>query len=529
MRPLPRHPLNVPLVALCAVVSLAVSRPGHADAPRPPAPPAPPPVTTSAPAPPLPPAPLATAPAPAPAPALSEPPQPLAPSAPPEPLPLADRDRVALAELAAELPSHGRAPAQIPPLDAPDSAWLALANQLSLAFSPSRTPKRAREAVLASTRPLAPAIRALVPTHQRYRALQLALRGAASAPLRATPIPETPYRLRFGKRAPEVVILRERLARERYIAAPPDAPRRDLFDKRLLKALQRWQRDRGLPYTSVVDPLTRTRLNDDHPHPVAPIMLALERWRDLELRHDDERAVIVHVNAFRLTAERDGATELAMPVVVGKPTPEDATPALSAALEAVITNPRWAVPARIVDEKLRPESGDDPARLEARGYDVDVQEDGRWRVRMRPGPDNPLGRIKFTLVGTNGVYLHDTPARGAFGKQDRSLSHGCVRVADAAALAAWILPEIENLPDALTPEVRSQGFRPATPLTVHLAYQTLSATADGVVVTHPDIYQRDPDALARLDPRPVVAALLRRRASGQPPSSPTGPPVRPGD
>jgi murein L,D-transpeptidase YcbB/YkuD len=444
-----------------------------------------------------------------------------APPAPTTPPPLEASDRAALAELAAELPLHGRPPASVPPIDAPDAAWLTLANQLSLIFSPSRTSKKAREAVLAQARPLTPALRALVPTHHRYRALQQALLVAARIPLRAIPIPETPYRLRVGKRAPEIVLLRERLARERYLVDIPDAPRRDLFDKRLLKALQRWQRDHGLPFTSVIDPLTRERLNADHPHPAASLMLALERWRDLELRHDHERAVIVHVNAFKLYAERDGVPALTMDVVVGKPTPEDATPALSAALEAVITNPRWAVPQRIVDERLRPEARDDPTRLEGAGYDVDILEDGRWRVRLGPGPDNPLGRVKFTLVGTSGVYLHDTPARAAFRKQDRSLSHGCVRIADAAALAAWILPEAADaLAAGLAPEARSQTFRPATPLTVHLVYQTVSAAPDGSVTTHVDIYQRDAEALATLDPRPVLTGLNRRRPS------PLAPPAR---
>ena len=515
MRPPPRprpHRLAAPRPVWVGVaVLLFVREPARAEAPLPDAPPAAPPGPSRPEAPP------------------TETPSvtPELVPAPPTQPPLDAADRSALAELASELPLHGRPPASIPPVDAPDAAWLSLANQLSLVFSPSRTSKKAREAVLNSLRPLAPALRALVPTHRRYRSLQQALLLAARVPLRASLIPETPYRLRVGKRAPEIVLLRERLARERYIEAAPDTPRRDFFDKRLLKALQRWQRDHGLPYTSVVDPLTRTRLNDDHPHPAAALMLALERWRDLDLRHDAPRTVLVHVNDFKLVAERDGVGELAMAVVVGKPTPEDATPALSAALEAVITNPRWAVPQRIVDEKLRPDSRDDPLRLSERGYDVDVLEDGRWRVRMGPGPENPLGRVKFTLVGTSGIYLHDTPVRAAFHKSDRSLSHGCVRVADAPALAAWVLPELGDLAAVLAPDVRSQSFRPSPPLTVHLAYQTISARPDGSVTAHPDIYQRDPEALAVIDPRPVLAALASRRASARAGSAPRplGPPA----
>ena len=68
-------------------------------------------------------------------------------------------------------------------------------------------------------------------------------------------------------------------------------------------------------------------------------------------------------------------------------------------------------------------------------------------------PDNPLGKLKFTLEGTNGIYLHDTSARHLFGKADRTLSHGCVRLSQPEALAKWLLPDRPfDLENALAPE-----------------------------------------------------------------------------
>jgi len=54
--------------------------------------------------------------------------------------------------------------------------------------------------------------------------------------------------------------------------------------------------------------------------------------------------------------------------------------------------------------------------------------------------DNMMGRIKFMMPNRPGIYLHDTPLKAAFRKQDRRLSSGvgCVRVEDAPRLARWL-------------------------------------------------------------------------------------------
>ncbi len=62
-----------------------------------------------------------------------------------------------------------------------------------------------------------------------------------------------------------------------------------------------------------------------------------------------------------------------------------------------------------------------------------------WPVRQRPGSDNALGRIKFNLPNDDDIYLHDTPKHKLFSRFDRALSHGCVRVENADALALYLL------------------------------------------------------------------------------------------
>jgi murein L,D-transpeptidase YcbB/YkuD len=68
-------------------------------------------------------------------------------------------------------------------------------------------------------------------------------------------------------------------------------------------------------------------------------------------------------------------------------------------------------------------------------------EQGALRLRQRPGPRNALGLVKFDFPNEQNVYMHDTPARQLFERTRRDFSHGCVRVEDPEALAAWVLQD----------------------------------------------------------------------------------------
>ncbi|PKN54547.1 MAG: hypothetical protein CVU56_25845, partial [Deltaproteobacteria bacterium HGW-Deltaproteobacteria-14] len=432
------------------------------------------------------------------------------------------RDRRALAALAAALPAHG-VPAAAPPADdADDVAWTALARRLLEVFAPRSLRAARRDALVARTRPLAPAIAAMVPRHRRYLALQRALvdaaRGAEHAPVI---VPRTPYTIRVGVTAPEVALLRERLLLEGYGDPNVTGRLRTYFDPRLKRALWAWEKDHGLPVTVVLDPLTRQRLNAPLPSQVAPIALALARWRELDLRDDGGRYVLVHLNDQRLMAETDGVADVAMDVIIGRPTEVDATPAVSAPLIAVVAHPDWRVPRRIVEESLQPRAAGVPEVLMDEGYEVEVTAAGEWRVRLPPGPSNPLGELKFILRGTAGVYLHDTNRRDLFQQPARALSHGCVRVASPRELAAWVLTERRPaLAEALDGPALVR-FDLDRPLAAHLVYQTLSVAPDGRLLSHRDVYGRDPEALATLDVSGVAEALrdAATPASSSPPAA----------
>jgi murein L,D-transpeptidase YcbB/YkuD len=170
--------------------------------------------------------------------------------------------------------------------------------------------------------------------------------------------------------------------------------------------------------------------------------------------------ILVNIPSFELVALQDGVPVLRSRVVVGKPAAS--TPELLSSMFAVQFNPAWTpTPSMIRNEGLH---------------------------YMPPGPQNPLGRMMFDLDNDEFIYLHDTNEKGLFNRAQRALSHGCVRVEQARALAAWSLGVSEQEIDAMV----SRGTTYSVPLPeiipVSLVYYTRFPDEGGQVASHPDIY-----------------------------------------
>lgn len=107
-----------------------------------------------------------------------------------------------------------------------------------------------------------------------------------------------------------------------------------------------------------------------------------------------------------------------------------------------------------------------------------------------PGPRNPLGQILFELDNDELIFLHDTNERALFDRPDRALSHGCVRVQRAHALAAWALKATE---DAITRTIATgatQTVPLSAPIPISLAYHTRFPEENGEARIYRDIYGR---------------------------------------
>jgi murein L,D-transpeptidase YcbB/YkuD len=99
------------------------------------------------------------------------------------------------------------------------------------------------------------------------------------------------------------------------------------------------------------------------------------------------------------------------------------------------------------------------------------------------------------------IYLHDTPSKNLFSKTVRTFSHGCIRLADPAALAIALLGTPENrwnreqLAKAIaSKKTYTERIRPPVP--VRTSYRTAWVNGANQLILRPDIYQLD-EALQR--------------------------------
>jgi murein L,D-transpeptidase YcbB/YkuD len=137
---------------------------------------------------------------------------------------------------------------------------------------------------------------------------------------------------------------------------------------------------------------------------------------------------------------------------------------------------------------------EDSPRLDPATVDWQAVADGTREVRVRrgPGPWNSMGAIKFMMPNDYGIYLHDTPDKSLFDKDDRWISNGCIRVEDAKRLSSWLFGDMPT-PTTGQPEERVDL---AEPVPVYITYLTAGADSRGAVF-RPDRYNRDPGVLAR--------------------------------
>jgi murein L,D-transpeptidase YcbB/YkuD len=101
----------------------------------------------------------------------------------------------------------------------------------------------------------------------------------------------------------------------------------------------------------------------------------------------------------------------------------------------------------------------------------------------------------------NNIYLHDTPAKSLFKRDDRALSHGCVRVEKARELAIKILDGDSNWDAQKIDEAMNSGeeknYSLKRKIPVYIVYFTALVDEHGHISFYDDVYKRD-EKLARV-------------------------------
>jgi L,D-transpeptidase YcbB len=148
-----------------------------------------------------------------------------------------------------------------------------------------------------------------------------------------------------------------------------------------------------------------------------------------------------------------------------------------------------------------------PAAARAKGY-VASSDGGVLRVRQLPGPGNALGQMKLVMPNPFTIYIHDTPTKALFDKDDRALSHGCIRTDKALDFAALMLRANpgwdRSAVDRIVTTAKTVKVDLDHPVAVYIAYFTVVWGEDGTVHFLKDIYGRDRPISDALNDRPAI-------------------------
>ncbi len=368
---------------------------------------------------------------------------------------------------------------------------------------------------LVATGEVGAALDAVEPQYEYYRDLQealrryrvLAARFADWSPLPAAAVAIKPGTTYVGMpRLAELLVALGDLPAERKEAAS-----RATYGDDMLAAVKSFQQRHGLAPDGALGKGTFTELNTPLAERVGQMQLTLERFRWVE-QDFGEPPIVVNVPAFRLRAfERTGngvEPALKMNVIVGKEYPGTRTPIFAKKMLYLVFSPYWEVPPSIARKELIPKMT--PEYAEARDYVIEGERGrlpvgaeslalvraGKARIRQKPGKNNALGAVKFMFPNEHNVYLHSTSSPSLFSRPERALSHGCIRVADPAALAELVLRDNEPAWDRSRIEAAMSKGEPtqvelAKPIWVYILYGTALVDEEGRVRFYRDVYGHD--------------------------------------
>jgi len=160
--------------------------------------------------------------------------------------------------------------------------------------------------------------------------------------------------------------------------------------------------------------------------------------------------IVANIPETEVRYYQNGKLKLKMKSVVGKK--KNPTPTIASHITNIVTFPFWNVPFSVASKELLPKIQKDESYLERNSFEVvdakgnPIDDSGlNWDsyteknfpyfFRESTGPNNSLGVLKFNLGNPFSIYLHDTNSKGAFAKDSRFLSHGCVRLEKPIELA----------------------------------------------------------------------------------------------
>lgn len=297
--------------------------------------------------------------------------------------------------------------------------------------------------------------------------------------------------------------------------------------RRLCRFLQEIQSDDSVYHRLVV---AYRQVTDHELKRKIAVNIERSRWRT---ERPTGKYVWVNLAGMNLVAinENRGDT-LMMKVCCGSV--KHKSPLLISKIERMDLNPYWIVPYSIIKKEIAPlhaQSESYFSRNKIRIFDKDTGEEvdpttvtasmltsGRYRLRQDNGEGNSLGRLIFRFPNNFSVFLHDTDNKRAFGRENRAVSHGCIRVEKPLELALFLwentdrkaidklrteigLPPLDGPKEPEdkedVPKVGTRRFD--TPVPIFIDYYTVYPNIRSGMDYYSDIYGYDKALQEKLD------------------------------
>ena len=311
--------------------------------------------------------------------------------------------------------------------------------------------------------------------------------------------------LKPGEQGEAVLALRNRLISMGYLARSASGS----YDAPMQAGVQAFQRAHGLEADGVAGAGTVTEINKSAEARLKSIHVALERERWFN-RERGKRHVLVNLTDFTARIIDNDRQTFMTRSVVGKNVSDRRTPEFSDEMEFMVINPTWHVPRSIaVKEYLPMMKRNRNAAGHLRLYDSRGRQVSRgsvnfgaynarnfpYAIKQPPSSRNALGLVKFMFPNKYNIYLHDTPAKNLFSREQRAYSHGCIRLQQPFEFAYEVLSHQEEDAKGFFHSKLRTGSETKValdqPIPVHIIYRTAFTTPQGGAQYRRDVYGRD--------------------------------------
>lgn len=300
---------------------------------------------------------------------------------------------------------------------------------------------------------------------------------------------------RLGQSNAAITAIKKRL----FISGDlPQADSTPQFNDALIGAVNHFARRMGFKEDSAVGANLIAELNRPVSWRIQQIIINMERlkWAPAHL---PDNYISANIPEYKLHVYEGGKRAWDMDIVVGNA--QHSTVVFSSNLKYIAFSPFWNVPYSITKHEIGRSAG------YLKRHNMEVV--GRWgdglpRVRQKPGGANSLGGVKFLFPNEFDIYFHDTPAKSLFGRDKRAASHGCIRLAEPAKMAAYLLRydtawSADSIQTAMHLKKEKRVTLPENhTLAVFISYYTAWVNDEGLYCFRPDIYRHDRTMAKRL-------------------------------